>query len=115
MDEVPDRNLVGVRIRNTENMQDKVVGISLRRREQLKPDVVWAVLGKVIQSNARFGLSDRLEVNLDHVYGAGLQQWEIIKRLLRDCENWENVCLANETVIALPRYTYTSGWASMES
>jgi len=58
---------VGLRIRNTENVQDKVVGISLRRRGQLKPDVVWAVLGKVIQSIARFGLSDRLEVHLDHV------------------------------------------------
>ena len=44
-----------------------MVGISLRRRDQLKPDVVWAVLGKVIQSNARFRLSDRLEVHLDHV------------------------------------------------
>ena len=48
-------------------MQDIVVGISLRRREQLKPDVVWDVLGKVNQSNARFGLADRLEVQLDHV------------------------------------------------
>jgi hypothetical protein len=67
VDEVADRDLVGLRIRNTENVQDKVVGISLRRRDQLKPDVVWAVLGKVIQSNARFCLSDRLEVHLDHV------------------------------------------------
>jgi len=44
-----------------------VVGISLRRRDQLKPDVVWCVLAKVIQSNARFGLSARIEVHLDHV------------------------------------------------
>jgi hypothetical protein len=29
--------------------------------------VVWDVLGKVIQSSARFGLSDRLEVHVDHV------------------------------------------------
>ena len=60
-------DLVGLRIRNTENLQDKVVGISFRRRDQLQPDVVWGVLGKVIQSNARFGLVDRLEVHLDHV------------------------------------------------
>jgi len=66
VDEVPDRDLVGLRIRNTENVHDKVVGISLRRREQLKPDVVWAVLRKVIKSNAILGLSDRLEVHLDH-------------------------------------------------
>jgi len=44
-----------------------VLGISFRRRDQLKPDVVWSILGKVVQSNARFGLSDRLEVHLDHV------------------------------------------------
>ena len=29
--------------------------------------MVWGVLAKVIQSNARFGLTDRLEVHLDHV------------------------------------------------
>ena len=33
-------DLVGLRIRNTENAQDKVVGISLRRCDQLKRDVV---------------------------------------------------------------------------
>ena len=59
--------LVGFRIRNTENVQDKAVGTSLRPLEQLKPDVVWGILGKVIQSNARFGLADHLQVRLDHV------------------------------------------------
>jgi len=29
--------------------------------------VVWSVLGKVIQSNARFALTVRLEAHLDHV------------------------------------------------
>ena len=67
LDDVPGRDLLDLRIRNTENLQDKLVGISLRRRDQLKPDVVWGILAKVIQSNARFALSDRLEVHLDHV------------------------------------------------
>jgi len=67
VDEVPNRDLVGLRIRNTENVHDKVVGITLRRHDQCKPDVVWDVLRKVIQSNARFCLNDRLEVHLDHV------------------------------------------------
>ena len=62
-----DRDLVGLRIRNTENVQDKMVGISFRRRDQLKTAVVWGVLGNFVQSNARFGLCDRLEVHLDHV------------------------------------------------
>jgi hypothetical protein len=47
------RDLVGLRISNTENVADKVLGISIRRREQFKPDVAWHILWKVIQSNAR--------------------------------------------------------------
>ena len=39
VDDVPDRDLVGVRIRNTEDLQDKVLGISFRRRHQMKPDL----------------------------------------------------------------------------
>ena len=54
--DVPGRDLVGLRIRNTENVQDKVVGISLRRSHQFKPDVDWGLPRKVIQSNATFGL-----------------------------------------------------------
>jgi hypothetical protein len=67
VDQVPDRDMVGLTIRHNENVKDKVVGIIMRRREQLKPNVVWDVLRKVIQSNARFGLTDRLEVRMDHV------------------------------------------------
>ena len=67
MNDVPDRDLVALRIRNTENVQDKVVGNSLRRNDQLKPDMACGVLGKVIQSNAWFGLAERLELHLDHV------------------------------------------------
>jgi hypothetical protein len=48
-------------------VQDKLVGISLLRRDQLKADVVWSVLGKVIQSNARFALTDHLEVHINNV------------------------------------------------
>ena len=62
-----NRDLVGLRIRNTENVQDKVVGINFRCRDLLKPDLVWEIFSKVIQSNGRFGLTDRLEVHLDHV------------------------------------------------
>jgi hypothetical protein len=46
--------MVGLTIRNTENVEDKVIGISLRRRDQLKPDVVWQVLGRL--SRALLGL-----------------------------------------------------------
>jgi hypothetical protein len=39
VDEVPGRDLVGHRIRNTENAHDKVVGISLRCRGLFNPFV----------------------------------------------------------------------------
>jgi len=65
--DVPGIDLLGLRIRNTEKVQDKLFCISLRRREQLKTDVVLAVLGKVIQNNAKLGLNECLEVHLDHV------------------------------------------------
>ena len=56
-----------LRIPNTENVQDKVVGISFRRRNQLKTDVLWNIFSKVFQTNVRFGLTDRFEVHLGHV------------------------------------------------
>ena len=75
VNDVRDRELIGLRIRNFENVQDKVVGLSLHRRDQLKPDVVWDVLRKVVQSNVRFGLADRLEVHLDHVKMPAGERW----------------------------------------
>ena len=50
VEEVNDRDLVGLRIRNTENVQDKVVGISFRRRDQFKPDLVWDFFPKLFKA-----------------------------------------------------------------
>jgi hypothetical protein len=122
--EVADRDLVGLRIRNTENLQDKVVGISLRRRDQLKPDVVWSVLGKVIQSNARFALTDRLEVHLDHVRmpavngkeaektkGRSLDVLSAIKRSIVTVTA-AVLCLAHALIIAVARENNDPKYAS---
>jgi len=46
IDDVLGRDLVGLRIRNTENVEHKVLGISLRRRDKLKPDVVGPYSGR---------------------------------------------------------------------
>jgi len=112
VDGVRDRDLVGLRIRNTDNVHDKVVGNSFRRRDQLKPDVVWSVLGKVVQSNARFGLSDRLEVHLDHVRmpaangrektkGQSLDVMSAIKKSI--IVKAAFMCLAHALIIAMAR------------
>jgi hypothetical protein len=115
VNEVADRDLVGQRIRNTGNVLDKVVGISLRHRDQLKPDVVCEVLEKFIQSNARFGLTDRLEVHLDHVRmpagngkraektkGRSLDVLSAIKRSIVAVKA-AFLCLAHALVISMAR------------
>jgi hypothetical protein len=50
VDEIPGRNFLGLRFRNTENVQDNVVGINLRRHDQFKPDVVSTCLGRLFRA-----------------------------------------------------------------
>jgi hypothetical protein len=131
VDTVPGNDLVGLRICNTENVQNKVVGISLRRRDQLKSDVVWSILGKVIQSNARFALTDRLEVHLDHVRmpvgngrektkGRSLDVLSAVKRSIITVKAFL-LCLAHALIIAMvqvirdPKYkSYRNGYGLKE-
>jgi hypothetical protein len=54
VNKVTDTELVSQKDRNTVKVQDKVVGIGLRRRDQFKPHVVYSAVGKVIQSSVRF-------------------------------------------------------------
>ena len=113
VDDVRDRDLVGLRIRNTDNVQDKVVGISSRHCDQLKPDVVCSVLGKVVQTNARFRLSDRLEVHLDHVRMPAVNRREKTKGRSLDVISAIKksivvvkagfLCLAHTLIIAMAR------------
>ena len=53
-------DIVGVAISNEVNVQDKPIGISFIRRDQLSADVIWSLFEKVVQSNARFNAMDRL-------------------------------------------------------
>jgi hypothetical protein len=46
-------DMVGVTIPNEVNVQDKAVGISFRRKDQVSEIVVWSVFEKVAQCNAR--------------------------------------------------------------
>jgi hypothetical protein len=64
---IPGRDFVGMKIRNSDNLSDKVVSISFRRCDEFTYHLVWEATGKIVQSNAVFGLTDRLEVYFDHV------------------------------------------------
>jgi hypothetical protein len=54
--------MVGLTIRNEGNAQDKAIGISFRRKDQLSEDIIWSVFENVAQSNARFNALDKLIV-----------------------------------------------------
>jgi hypothetical protein len=62
-----DSDMVGITISNEDNVQDRAIGISFRRRDQLTPDVILSVFGKVAQSNARFNALDKLILNIHSV------------------------------------------------
>ena len=52
--------MVGITISNEVNVADKAIGIGFRRKDQITPDAIWSVFGKVVQSNARFNALDNL-------------------------------------------------------
>jgi len=60
--DVNESDMVGSTIRNEVNLQDKAIGVSFRRRDQLSSEVIWSVLSKVAHLNARFNALDRLIV-----------------------------------------------------
>ena len=48
-------------------MLDKVIGISFRKKNQIRGDVIWSVFEKVAQSNARFNTLDKLVMTVHSV------------------------------------------------
>jgi hypothetical protein len=54
-----DSDMVGVTIRNEVNVQDKAIGLSFRRKDQISADVILSVW-EVTQSNSRFNALDTL-------------------------------------------------------
>jgi hypothetical protein len=62
-----DSDMVGITITNEVNVSDKATGISFRRKYQITSEVIWSVLGKVAQSNARFNALDKLIMTVHSV------------------------------------------------
>ena len=55
-----ESDMVGLTIQNSENQNDKPIGDSFRRKDQLTADVILSLVQKVSQSNARFKALDKL-------------------------------------------------------
>jgi len=110
-----DSDMVGITISNEINMSDKAIGISFRRKDQISPDVIWSVFGKVAQSNARFNALDKLVMTVHSVKmpighgriatkGRSLQTMAHLKRSIIEVKAIEN-CLAHALVIAIAKLT----------
>jgi len=67
LQDVSDEDMVGITIKNQVNQNDKPIGISFRRKDQLSGEVVWSIFEKVSQSNARFNALDTLVVTVHSV------------------------------------------------
>ena len=64
LNDVGDSDMVRITIRNQVNQNDKLIGISFRRKDQLSGDVIWSVFERVSQSNSRFNALDTLVVTV---------------------------------------------------
>ena len=64
LSDVGDSDMLGIKIQNQANQNDKPIGFSFRRKDQLSGDVVWSVFERVSQSNSRFNALDTLVVTV---------------------------------------------------
>jgi len=51
--DLDESDMVEITISNEVEVKDRAIGISLRRKDQIKGDVIWSVFEKVAQSNAK--------------------------------------------------------------
>ena len=108
-------DMVGISIHNADNQQDRPIGLSFRRRDQISRDFLWSVFDKVTQSNARYQALDNLTFHVHSVgmpvgfgkkaeksKGRPLSKMAQLKRSIVQVKAKEN-CLAHALVIAISR------------
>ena len=112
LQDVIDSDMVGITIQNQVNQNDKPIGISFRRKDQLSGEVVWSVFEKVSQSNSRFDALDTLVVTVHSVtmpagFGRGIKTkgrplsvMAHLKRSIVEVKAEES-CLAHAIIIAI--------------
>jgi hypothetical protein len=110
--DIKDSDMVGVVIQNQNN--DKPIGFSFRRKDQLSVEVIWKLFEKVAQSNAKFNALDPLIVTVHSVkvpvgFGGGVKtkvrQLDTLAHLKKSIVrvNAAENCLAHALVIAIAK------------
>jgi len=115
LQDVSDEDMVGITIQNRVNQNDKPIGISFRRKDQLSGEVIWSVFEKVSQSNDRFNALDTLVVTVHSVtipvgygkhtiksMGRPLSVMPHLKKSIVEVKAEEN-CLGHASIIAIAR------------
>jgi len=117
-----DSDMVGVTIRNEVNVQDKAIGLSLRRKDQISADVVLSVW-EVTQSNSCFNALDTLVLEVHSVKmpvgfgravktrGRPLSVLAHLKKSIVKVKSETN-CLAHAIVIAIAKITNDPNYTS---
>jgi len=117
-----DSDMVGITISNEVNIADKAIGISFRRKDQITSEVIWSVLGKVAQSNARLNALDKLIMTVHSVkmpIGHGriatmatpLETIVHLKRSIVEVKTEENF-LAHALLISIAKLTNDSNYVA---
>ena len=106
--------MVGITIQNRVNQNDKPIGTSFRRKDQLSGDVVCSVFEKVSQSDSRFNAMDPMVVTVNSVkmpvgFGRGIKTrgrqlyvMAHIKKSIVEVKTESN-CLSRAIIIAIVR------------
>jgi len=113
--DIDDTDLVGMTKQNQVNENDKPIGISFRRKDQLSAEVIFSLFEKVSQSNSRFKALDTFVVIVHSVrmpvgFGKNVlksrgRQLSVIAHLKRSIVvvKAEENCLAHALVIAIAK------------
>jgi len=115
LSDVDDYEMVGITIQNQANQNDKPIGFSFRRKDQLSGDVVWSVFERLSQSNSKFNALDTLVVTVHSLkmpsgfgkrarksMGRPLSTMAHLKKSIVEAKTEEN-CLAYALVIAIAK------------
>jgi hypothetical protein len=106
--------MVGVTISNEVSVQDKPIGISFRRKDQLSEEVIWSMFEKLTQSSTRFNAMDRSVVihsvrmpvgfgrTALRTTGSPLANMAHLKSSITEIRA-ENNCLVQALIIAIAR------------
>ena len=115
--------MVGITIQNRGNQNDKPIGISFRRKDQLAADVILFLVQKVSQSNCRFNALVKLIMTVHSVimpvgFGRGMKSrgrplsvMALLKRSVVVVKAAEN-CLAHAIIIAIAKVENFPNYAS---